>query len=302
MSAEPHRWRSPLLGEPLRLDLPQGTIEAFRRGEGAPLVLAHGWLANANLWRGVVDRLADRFTCIALDLPLGAHRLPLGGDADLDAAGCGELIAAAIAALDLGPVTLLGNDSGGAYSQIAAARHPGLVARLLLTSCETPYDEFPPQPFDGLPGLAREPERLGQLLAALEDPEVRALPAAFGLLAKRPLDPEVSDSYALPCVRDGAVLADTARVMAGASSEEVRRAGRALVAAPPPALLVWSREDPVFPVAHARRYAAELGAPLVELDDGFSFTPEDQPAALADAVASFALAQAGPANSLASSP
>jgi pimeloyl-ACP methyl ester carboxylesterase len=288
VSTEPHRWRSPLLGEPFSLDLPQGTLEAFRRGQGPLLVLAHGWLANANLWRGVVDRLADRFTCVALDLPLGAHRLPLGGDADLGAAGCGELIAAAIAALGLGPVTLLGNDSGGAYSQIAAARHPELVERLVLTSCETPYDEFPPPPFDGLPALAREPDALGELLAALEDPAVRALPAAFGLLSKRPLDPEASDSYALPCLRDAAVLADVAKAMAGASSEEVRQAGRALAAEPPPALLVWSREDPVFPVANARRYAAELGAPLVELDDSFSFTPEDQPAALADAVTSFA--------------
>ena len=83
MNGPSHRFRSPLLGERLALDLPQGTLEAFRRGSGPPLVFAHGWLANANLWRGVVDRLADRFRCIALDLPLGAHRVPLHPDADL---------------------------------------------------------------------------------------------------------------------------------------------------------------------------------------------------------------------------
>ena len=75
--------RSPLLGERIALDLPQGRLEAFRRGAGPPLVFAHGWLANANLWRGVVDRLHDRFACITLDLPLGAHRVPLHPDADL---------------------------------------------------------------------------------------------------------------------------------------------------------------------------------------------------------------------------
>lgn len=118
---EPHRWRSLLLGESHRLSLPQGTVEYFRRGSGRPLVFAHGWLANANLWRQVADRLADRFDCIILDLPFGAHRIGLEPDADLNAAGCGALIAGALDALGLEDVTLVGNDSGGAYSQIALA-------------------------------------------------------------------------------------------------------------------------------------------------------------------------------------
>jgi pimeloyl-ACP methyl ester carboxylesterase len=289
---EPHRWRSPLLGEPLTLELPQGRLDAFRRGEGPPLVFAHGWLANANLWRGVVDLLAQRFSCFVLDLPLGAHRTPLGAGADLSAEGCGALVADAVAALGLDGVTLVGCDSGGAYSQIALAKRPELASRLVLTSCETPYDEFPPPPFDGLPAVAREPEQLRQLLAALEDPEVRKLPAAFGLLAKRPLDPLVSDSYALPCARDEGVLLDTAAAMAGASTAAVREAGTRLIGSwRKPTLLVWSREDPVFPLEHARRYADALAdARLVEIDDSYSFTPEDRPDALAAAIAEFAAA------------
>lgn len=288
--AEPHRWRSPLLGERLTLELPQGRLEAFRRGQGPPLVFAHGWLANANLWRGVVDRLADRFACHVLDLPLGAHRAALGDGADLSAHGCGELVADALDALGLDDVTLVGNDSGGAYSQIAVSRRPARVARLVLTSCETPHDEFPPPPFDGLPALAREPARLRELLAALEDPEVRRLPAAFGLLVKHPLDSLASDSYALPCLRDDGVLADTAKAMAGASTAAVREAGARLVADwRKPTLLVWSRQDPVFPLAHARRYAGELtDAELVEIDDAYSFTPEDAPGAVAAAIFGFA--------------
>lgn len=288
--SEEHLWRSPLLGEPLRLELSQGTLEAFRRGEGPPIVFAHGWLANANLWRHVVDRLADRFACVVLDLPLGAHRVALEEDADLSAEGCGALLAEALDALGLADVTLVGNDSGGAYSQIALSRRSTPVSRLVLTSCETPYDEFPPPPFDGLPTVAADPAGLGRLLAALEDPEVRKLPAAFGLLVKHPLDAQASDSYALPCLRDAGVLRDTAKAMAGASTAAVQRAGAALIESwDRPVLLAWSREDPVFPVAHARRYAAALpAADLVEFDDSYSFTPEDQPAALAAAIAAFA--------------
>lgn len=292
MSA-PHSYRSPLLGTPERLTLDQGIVELFRRGEGPPLVFAHGWLANANLWRGVVDRLAERFTCLTLDLPLGAHRVPLHPDADLTPTGCGALIADLLDALGLDDVTLIGNDSGGAYAQIATAARPERVGRLALTSCETPYDPFPPPPFDGLPTLARDPAQLRTLLSALEDRAIRTAPAAFGLLAKHPLPDAVSDSYALPCLRDDGVLHDTAKAMASATPEPVHAAGHALIEAfTRPVLLAWSREDPVFPIAHAERYAAALpDARVVAIDDAYSFTPEDQPAALASAIAPFAAAQ-----------
>ncbi len=235
----------------------------------------------------MVDRLADHFECIALDLPLGAHRIPLNADADLSPTGCGALIADALDALGLEDATLVGNDSGGAYSQIAVAARPRHVGRLVLTSCETPYDPFPPPPFDGLPALAADPAQLRGLFSALEDREIRTLPAAFGLLAKHGLPDDVSDSYALPCLRDDGVLRDTAKAMASAASEPVHAAGNALIERGElPVLLVWSREDPVFPIAHARRYAAALpDSRLVEIDDAYSFTPEDQPAAVAAAIA-----------------
>src|SRR2546428_11305690 len=70
-------WRSPLLGERRAIDLPQGTIEYFERGRGPTLVLVHGWLVNANLWRKVVDALHEDFRCLTLDLPLGSHRLAM---------------------------------------------------------------------------------------------------------------------------------------------------------------------------------------------------------------------------------
>src|SRR5262249_52886036 len=108
-----YRWRSEALGVEEEVSLPHGRLRYFRRGEGPMIVFAHGWLANANLWRKVVERLADRFTCIALDLPLGAHRVAMTAEADLSPAGCGDLIASALAALGLVDVTLVGNDSGG---------------------------------------------------------------------------------------------------------------------------------------------------------------------------------------------
>jgi len=292
--SEAHRWRSELLGESRSLELPSGTLDYFERGEGPALLFSHGWLANANLWRKVVDILCDEFRCLVLDLPLGSHRTPMDADADLSPAGVAGLIAAAAERLDLDNLTLVGNDSGGAYSQIALAQHGEhlgkRVSRLVLTSCETPYDEWPPEPFDGLPAAAGDPEALGQLLGALEDTAVRALPVAYGLLAKHPLEPEVSDSYALPPSRDGGVLHDVAKAMASASTAPVRAAGKHLIEHSNfPTLLIWSSEDEVFPLARAERYAGALAnGSLVRVEDSFSFTPEDQPDAVAAAIKSFA--------------
>ena len=291
--SEPHRWRSKLLGEPRALDLPDGRLDYFERGEGLPILFSHGWLANANLWRKVVDILCDQFRCLAFDLPLGSHRTAMGAEADLSPAGVAGLIAAAAEGLDLRQMTLVGNDSGGAYSQIALAQHGDLgkrVSRLVLTSCETPYDEWPPKPFDGLPAAASDPQGLGQLLAALEDPAVRALPVAYGLLAKHALEPEVSDSYALPASRDEGVLRDVAKAMSSASTDPVRAAGEQLIEhSDLPTLLIWSSEDEVFPLAHAERYAGALrNGSLVQIEDSYSFTPEDQPTAVAAAIRSFA--------------
>lgn len=289
--SEAHRWRSELLGEPRSLELDGGTLDYFERGEGLPLLFSHGWLANANLWRKIVDRLHTEFRCLVLDLPLGSHRTPLAPRADLSPLGVAGLIAASLERLDLSEATLVGNDSGGAYSQIAVARHGSQIARrvsrLVLTSCETPYDEWPPVPFDGLPEAARDPEVLGQVFAALEDPAVRAAPVAYGKLLKH--STEASDSYALPASRDAGVLRDVAKAMASATTAPVRTAGEPLIAHHElPTLLIWSEEDEVFPIEHAARYADELAkARMVRITDSYSFTPEDQPEAVAAAIRSF---------------
>ncbi|HEY2535636.1 MAG TPA: alpha/beta hydrolase [Solirubrobacteraceae bacterium] len=289
MNAPAYLWRSEMLGEREEVESSAGRLEYFRRGEGPVIVFAHGWLANANLWRHVVDRLADRFTCIALDLPLGAHRAPMEPGADLAPADCGELIASTLTALRLVDVTLVGNDSGGAYSQIAAAGNPHRVARLVLNSCETPHSEFPPPPFDGLPALAQDPNALGQLFEALRDRDVRMTPPAFGLLIKHPIDDLVSDSYALPCISNPAILRDTSKVISATSSEPVHEAGRKLIAEfTKPVLLAWSPEDKVFAAADAKRYASELtDGRVVLIEDAYSFIPEDQPERLAEEIAAF---------------
>src|SRR5437879_436162 len=206
-------YRSPLLGVLSNARVEAGDIGYFERGTGPAIVFAHGWLANANLFRKVVTRLGDRYRCIALDLPLGAHRTPVDPDADLSPPGCGAIILDVIEALGLTDVTLVGNDSGGAYSQIGVAARPERIGRLVLASCETPDDVFPPPPFTGLRQAATSVEFLKGALQGLRSRERRLRPEAFGLLAKHPIPDDVFDSYALPVVEDDRILHDIAKAM-----------------------------------------------------------------------------------------
>jgi steroid delta-isomerase-like uncharacterized protein len=285
-----HQWRASELGTAHTVVVDHGRVEYFECGRGTPIVFLHGWLSNANLWRKVVAQLSGRFRCLTVDLPFGSHRVPLRSDADLTPAGCGHLISGLLRALDLREVTLVGNDSGGAYAQIAAAADSERVARLVLNSCETPHDDFPPAQFAVLKALAASPDSLRQALTPLRDPSVRADPRAYGLLVKRPIDTAAWDSYALPILCDDGVLHDASKVMRSAASEDLRAAAARLIDGfERPVLFAWSPEDQIFPIAHAEAYAVALAAARVErIDDAYSFTPEDQPQHLAEAIARFA--------------
>src|SRR5919109_5295789 len=132
MATELASWRSEALGPARSVELSEGRIRAHVVGDGPPIVFVHGALVNANLWRKVVPRL-DGYTRVTLDLPLGSHLESMPADADLRAPGLALMISEAIEALDLDEVTVVGNDTGGALTQLLAVRRPERLSRLVLT-------------------------------------------------------------------------------------------------------------------------------------------------------------------------
>src|SRR5215212_6127788 len=91
------------------LELPQGTVRVYEEGEGPVLVFVHGLLVSHTLWELVIARLADSHRCVAIDLPLGAHRTPMRPNADLSPLGLARMIADVMEQLDLRDVVLVGN-------------------------------------------------------------------------------------------------------------------------------------------------------------------------------------------------
>ena len=89
-------------------------------------------------------------------------------DADLTPYGIAATIASFLEELDLEDVTIVGNDSGGAMSQVLATRHPERIGRLVLTNCDT-HENFPPGPFKALIPLAKMPGGMAIARRAVPD-------------------------------------------------------------------------------------------------------------------------------------
>jgi pimeloyl-ACP methyl ester carboxylesterase len=281
-------WRAPELGERREVQTRIGPLGVFEAGEGPPVVFVHGLLVNANLWRKVVEPLnADGLRTLVLDLPLGSHPRPAPGDADLAPPTVAAAVADALEALELEDVTLVGNDTGGALSQMLVTSRPERVGRLALTSCDY-RDNFPPRLFSYFKVLGRFPALIPAVLAPLRLRPARRLPIAYGWLAKRPIDPLAEDSYILPALRDAGVRRDVVKLIRGVDPRDTRRAADLLGGFSGPALVAWSAQDKVFPRSHAEALAAVLGGARLEwIEDSYTFSAEDNPARLAELIGGF---------------
>jgi pimeloyl-ACP methyl ester carboxylesterase len=267
--------------------LPQGTIRYSEEGAGEPLLFVHGVVVDGSLWRKVVPRLSKDFRCIVPDWPFGSHAVPMSPDADMSPPALAKLVIDFMDALDLETVTLVGNDSGGALSQIVAAKYPERIARLVLTSCDM-YDRFVPPLFKPLTWAARVPGSIWLIGQSLRPRFAQRLPIAYGWVTKRHPEKEVVDGWLKPGRASAGVRRDFAKLLRGIDSRYTIDAAEKLKSFDRPVLLAWAVEDKLFPIEHARRFAADVpDATLVEIDDSYSFVPEDQPERLAEAIASF---------------
>lgn len=268
------------------IQLPQGTIRYRDAGEGEPVVFVHGYLVDHRLWDGVVDRLSARFRCIAPDWPLAAHRVAMSADADLSPTGVARLISDFLTKLELEDVTIVGNDSGGAISQVLVTTHPERIGRLVLTNCDT-HENFPPGPFKLMPPLAKLPGGMFAISLPFRIPAVAR--AAFAPFAKKKIPADLIASWMQPAKSDSAVLRDAGKVTAGMNKRYTLEAAEKLRGSKLPIRLLWAPGDRVFPISYAERLAAEAGnAEIVRIADARTFVPFDQPGRVAEEIAEFA--------------
>ena len=272
------------LGDQREVRLRQGVVRYRERGEGEPILFVHGLLVNGDLWRKVVPQLADRYRCITPDWPLGSHSVALEGDADLTPPGLAQLIADFMEELDLRDVTVVGNDTGTALSQLVATSHPERVGRLVLTTGDA-FDNFPPKLFKGVIGLGYLPGSLWLLDKAARPQKVRR--ATLAPLARTLHDPVIFESYAGQ-VKHGGIRRDLGKVLRALRSRYTQEAAEKMPQMEIPALMIWAPEDTFFPDEHADRLAELIpDGRVVHIEKSKAFVSEDQPDRTAEAIAGF---------------
>ena len=267
------------------IDLRQGTVAYRDEGEGPILLFSHGIFVDSSLWDGLVERLVPAgFRCVRPETPMGAHRIPLKAETELSPPLVADLIGDFIDALDLGPVTVVGSDSGGAVAQMLAAQHPGKVAALVLNNCDA-LDVYPPFPFTLLPPLAKLPGGIAPLGLLMKLKPVRW--ATYRLLTAKPIPDDQLKAWLGP-TGDSGIRRDANKVIGGLDKNQAFEAAEKLRSSERPVLLTWGDRDRFFKPELARRLAAMLPNSRIEwIPGGRPFVALDDPDAVSAAIVEF---------------
>jgi pimeloyl-ACP methyl ester carboxylesterase len=264
-----------------------GSIEYEDNGAAAPVVvLLHGVLMDSGLWREVARELGGELRVIIPTLPLGAHRTPMGPEADLSLRGQARIVAAFLAALELREVTLVFNDWAAPQLLIADGLDDR-VGGLVLVACET-AGNYPP----GLPGknlvlLTKVPGGVALALRGMRFRPLRRLPFTFGWMAKHGVPDDLVDRWLEAALGDRGVVADALKYFRGtkAAKQDLIAATQQLHRFERPVTVVWSREDRVMPAREGEALAAAFpNARLEWVEDAYALIPLDQPGRMAELI------------------
>ena len=269
----------------LPLSLPNGAKTRLldTGGRGPALVLVHGLGNSLEIWDRVASRLARSFRVIAFDLPgFGEASRP---DAAYDGPFFGAQIVTLLDALALERATLVGNSLGASAILHLSAVAPERIAGAVLAAPG---------------GIGRKTNLLMRAAAlpligswlARPTPANNRTTLKLALHDRRNLTTELLETFNRHAAGPGSERAFVRSLRSGVTLMGSRDSAhvRALAAAfPAPALVIWGRQDRVFPPDYARD-AADLipDARLTMLDACGHYPQWEQPEAFAAAVEAFA--------------
>jgi pimeloyl-ACP methyl ester carboxylesterase len=236
-------------------------------GAGPPLLLVHGNPDSSIMWEGVARRLAERFRCIAPDLPgFGRSEVPHGFAPSLD--GMAEFVEAFRQAAGIGgELDLAAHDFGGPFVLAWALRHPEKVRRLVLIN--TLF--FADYRWHFWARVWRSPV-LGELSMALMNRRlfVHELNRGSG----RQLDPEhIERTWTLMTPRMRKMVLRLYRAADPGNFAQWER-GLLDLTGQKPTLVLWGDVDPYIPSRFAERFGA---AEVVHLPQTGHWPPVEAP-------------------------
>jgi pyruvate dehydrogenase E2 component (dihydrolipoyllysine-residue acetyltransferase) len=237
--------------QPRNLDAGGRRLRILEMGEadGPPIVFVHGFGADLNTWMFNQPALAEQHRTIALDLP--GHGGSVKDVAVGDVAALTDAVAAALAALSIDRVHLVGHSMGGAIATSLALRRPASIASLTLIASAGLGAEINAAFIDGFVKAERRRDATEILKLLVHDPALVSRTMVEDVLRYKRLD-GVSDA-----------LAAIARAWFGGGRQVVDLAVR-LGTLACPVQIFWGREDRIIPVAHAEALAGRTPVHVFE--------------------------------------
>ena len=240
-------------------------------------------LGRADHWDLVVPHLAAGHRCIVPELPMGSHRVPVDDDKKLTIPLMAQAIANLLDHLDVNDVIMVGNDTGGAMTQIVAANHGERVKTLVLVDCDM-YDQWPPVMFNYFKILPFVPGGMWQLGQTLRLKFIWKLPIAFGWLAHN-IRKDTIARWGAGIRANKKTRRDLRNLIRSLDTKYLNDAAEVLKTAGKRVVLVWGADDRLFHLKNAERMAAEVpDSKLIVLDDCKALPPWDQPVRLAEII------------------
>jgi pimeloyl-ACP methyl ester carboxylesterase len=250
-------------------------LRVTEEGEGPPLLLLHGAFFDRTSWSKAQSHLASHFRVIAPDLPgFGESEKPSDARFGYTVEAFVHVVMDLFAGLRLGQAHVAGHGLGGAVALQLASKNPELVSRLVLVDAMC---------YPARPDIARRIASLPLIGGVLFKQGWGR--AVFGnyfkavLLGPRASVPtERIDHYYevfnTPSARNSAL--STLRATLDARTVEVKLSQLSV-----PTLVIWGRDDALYPAAFGQRLAKEIrGAGFRLMDTGH--TPlEEAPEELA---------------------
>jgi pimeloyl-ACP methyl ester carboxylesterase len=258
------------------LATPAGQIAYTEFGDGPAALFVHGLATSGLMWRHVIEQVSDTSKCIAIDLP--AH----GGTApreDMSVGAIADVLEELCDGLRLGQVDLVANDTGGAISQIFAARYPGRLRSFTLTNCDTDGN-FPPAEFAPIVDLARQGQLAPVLTGIAGDPASWRSSPLGGLYSDPAKVPDEVWREYFAIGETGERARDVERMVAAFDPADLAAASGGLRTLQVPTLIVWGTEkENNFDIEWAYRLRDMIpGArDVVEVDGAKLLFPEERP-------------------------
>ena len=244
-----------------------------RAGEGPPLLLLHGVIADSRVWRPQIEDLSRDFTVIAWDAPgCGRSSDPAETFSMGDYAACLDALLSAVGAV---PAHIVGLSWGGVLAQEFYRSHPANVMSLVLADTYAGWR-------GSLPGDAVE-DRLASCLRESEMPPEEFVPGWIPGLLTDGAPGEVRTEVA-------SIMSDfhptgyrvMARVLAAADTGDLLPRIRV------PTLLLWGEDDMRAPLGVARKMCDSIpGARLAVIPRAGHLSNAEQPAQFNEEVRNF---------------